>query len=82
VTAVLVTYVLAIVGTLVCLGIAGAVTGGLRVDDDQEFAGLDLSQHSESAYVFGSTGGYGASTHEAFAPRPVAHRAPASITAE
>jgi Amt family ammonium transporter len=52
VLATLFTYGLAIVGTLVCLGIAGAVTGGIRVDQDDEFAGLDLSQHSESAYVF------------------------------
>ena len=57
--AVLLTYVIAIVGTLICLAIAGAVTGGIRVDEDDEFAGLDLSQHSESAYVFGaSAGGY------------------------
>jgi Amt family ammonium transporter len=61
--AVLVTYVLAIVGTLVCLGITSAVTGGLRVNEDDEFAGLDLSQHSENAYVFapgGSSGVVGA----------------------
>jgi Amt family ammonium transporter len=49
-----VTYGLAIVGTLVCLGIAGLVTGGIRVDEDAEFAGLDLSQHSETAYVLGA----------------------------
>jgi Amt family ammonium transporter len=55
--ATLITYVLAIVGTLACLGITGAVTGGLRVSDDDEYTGLDLSQHSESAYTFGS-GGY------------------------
>ena len=57
--AILVTYGLAIVGTLVCLGIAGLLTGGIRVDEDAESAGLDLSQHSESAYVLGtSAGGY------------------------
>jgi len=50
--ATLFTYGIAIVGTLVCLGIAGAVTGGIRVEEDDEFAGLDLSQHSENAYVF------------------------------
>jgi Amt family ammonium transporter len=52
--AVLATYGLAIVGTLVCLGITGLVTGGIRVDEDAEFAGLDLSQHSETAYVLGA----------------------------
>jgi Amt family ammonium transporter len=57
IVATLLSYALAIVGTLVCLGITGAVTGGLRVSDDDEYAGLDLSQHSESAYTFGS-GGY------------------------
>jgi Amt family ammonium transporter len=46
------TYGIAIVGTLACLGIAGVLTGGVRVDEDAEFAGLDLSQHSENAYVF------------------------------
>ncbi len=48
------TYGIAIVGTLVCLGIAGLLTGGIRVDQDDEFAGLDLSQHSENAYVLGA----------------------------
>jgi Amt family ammonium transporter len=57
VAAVLVTYGVAIGGSLVCLGITAAVTGGLRVDEDDEFAGLDLSQHSENAYAF-ATGGY------------------------
>jgi Amt family ammonium transporter len=74
VLAVLVTYLVAIGGTLVCLGITSAVTGGLRVNEDDEFAGLDLSQHSENAYVF-ATGGYGSSMPEAFAARPVEPRA-------
>src|SRR5690349_3654381 len=74
VTAVAVTYAIAIAGTLVCLGIAGAVTGGLRVSEDDEFAGLDLSQHSENAYVL-ATGGYGATLSQTFAARPVEHRA-------
>ncbi len=55
--AVLATFVLAIVGSLVCLALTSLVTRGLRVDQDGEFSGLDLSQHSESAYVFGA-GGY------------------------
>jgi Amt family ammonium transporter len=52
--ATLLTYALAIVGSLICLGIAGALTGGIRVDEDAEFSGLDLSQHSENAYVMGA----------------------------
>jgi Amt family ammonium transporter len=75
VLAVLATYVIAIVGTFICLGIAGAVTGGLRVTDDDEFAGLDLSQHSENAYLF-ATGGYGGmGSSEAFGARPAHHSA-------
>ena len=54
VLATLLTYGLAIVGSLICLGIAGAVCGGIRVDEDAEFSGLDLSQHSENAYVMGA----------------------------
>jgi ammonium transporter, Amt family len=54
VLAILMTYGLAIVGTLICLGIAGVLTGGVRVDEDGEFAGLDLSQHSETAYAMGA----------------------------
>jgi Amt family ammonium transporter len=72
--AVLATYALAIVGTLLCLGIASLVTGGLRVSDDDEFAGLDLSEHSENAYVFVS-GGFGTTVSEAFMARPAEHRA-------
>jgi Amt family ammonium transporter len=71
--AVAVTYAIAVAGTFVCLGIAGAVTGGIRVNEDDEFAGLDLSQHSENAYVF-ATGGYGSTLSEAFAARPAEHR--------
>ncbi len=66
--AVILTYVLAVAGTLLCLAVTGAVTGGVRANEDDEFAGLDLSQHSESAYMF-ATGGYGG--HPAGAARPV-----------
>jgi Amt family ammonium transporter len=76
ISAVGVTYVLAIVGSLVCLGVTSAVTGGLRVSEDDEFAGLDISQHSENAYVF-ATGGYESATSGAFAPRPVGQHSPA-----
>jgi Amt family ammonium transporter len=69
-----VTYLLAIVGSLACLAVAGAITGGLRVNEDDEFAGLDLSQHSENAYAF-ATGGYGGGTSDAFAARQTHHAA-------
>jgi Amt family ammonium transporter len=74
IAAVAVTYAIAIVGTLVCLGITSVVTGGVRVNEDDEFAGLDLSQHSENAYLFGSSG-YGGAGHEVLGARPVRHHA-------
>ena len=74
VLAVLVSYGLAIVGTLVCLALTSLVVGGLRVSDDHEFAGLDLSQHSENAYVF-ATGGYGGGTSFSSPGSPHEHRA-------
>ena len=39
---------------------------GLRVTEEDEFAGLDLSQHSENAYAF--EGGYGGVGVHAEAP--------------
>jgi Amt family ammonium transporter len=52
IVAVLATYVLAIVGTWVILKVVDAIVG-LRVSDEDEVVGLDLSQHSETAYVLG-----------------------------
>ena len=54
--AVLATYVLAIVATVIILKVVDAVCG-LRVSAEDEVAGLDLSQHSETAYSAG--GGFG-----------------------
>jgi Amt family ammonium transporter len=45
------TIAFAVVGTTVILFALKAVMG-LRVTEDEELLGLDLSQHSESAYVF------------------------------
>jgi Amt family ammonium transporter len=47
------TIVFAVVGTAVILLVLKAVMG-LRVTEQEERMGLDLSQHSESAYVLGS----------------------------
>jgi ammonium transporter, Amt family len=52
IVAVLATFVLAIVATFVILKVVDALVG-LRVADEDEVAGLDLSQHSETAYAFG-----------------------------
>ncbi len=57
VVAVLASWVLAFAGTFVILKILDA-TMGLRVSEDDELAGLDLSQHSETAYAF-EISGYG-----------------------
>ena len=47
--AVLISVVFAFVGTLIILAIVGAITG-LRVSEEDERTGLDLSQHDEKAY--------------------------------
>jgi len=44
-------WVLAIVGTLILLKIVDA-TVGLRVSEDHEIMGLDLSQHGEEGYYW------------------------------
>jgi ammonium transporter, Amt family len=46
---VLIAWVLAIVGTLIILKVVDA-TIGLRVSEDQEVQGLDLTQHGEEGY--------------------------------
>jgi Amt family ammonium transporter len=48
---VLIAWALAIVGTLVILKIVDVVVG-LRVSEDQEIQGLDLSQHGEEGYYW------------------------------
>jgi hypothetical protein len=55
------------VATYVILKVVDALVG-LRVSDEDEMAGLDLSQHSETAYSMGG-GQYGefSSTTGAFA---------------
>jgi ammonium transporter, Amt family len=57
IVAVLSTYALAAVGTVIILKIVDAVVG-LRVNEEDEVSGLDLSQHSETAYTLGGGGSY------------------------
>jgi Amt family ammonium transporter len=52
--AVVVTWVLAAVMTAIILKVLDGVMG-LRVSDEEELAGLDLSQHSETAYALGGS---------------------------
>jgi Amt family ammonium transporter len=54
IVAILATYVLAIVATVIILKIVDAVVG-LRVTEEDEVSGLDLSQHSETAYTLGGS---------------------------
>jgi len=49
---VLASYAIAAVMTAVVLKVVDAIVG-LRVPEEDEVVGLDLSQHSETAYVFG-----------------------------
>jgi len=42
------------VATIVILLALNAIMGSLRVADEEEYTGLDLSQHSETAYEFGA----------------------------
>ncbi len=48
---ILVTVVIAVIGTLICYFIAKALSGGsIRVNTKEEMLGLDITQHGESAY--------------------------------
>ena len=47
---IVVTVIIAIIGTLFCYGLTRLVTGNIRVDAKDEILGLDISQHGESAY--------------------------------
>jgi Amt family ammonium transporter len=42
--------------TFIILTVLKMVFGSLRVSEEEEFEGLDLSQHSESAYTLGASG--------------------------
>jgi Amt family ammonium transporter len=68
-----VTLLLAVVGTAIIAFIVKAVLG-LRVSEEVEIAGLDLTEHGEEGYhdSFGGsiTGGYGSSSHMVAASEP------------
>ena len=48
--------VFAPVMTFIILSVLKLVFGSLRVSEEEEYEGLDLSQHSETAYALGSSG--------------------------
>jgi Amt family ammonium transporter len=55
------TAVFAPLVTIVILLVLRAIFGSLRLDEESEFLGVDLSEHSETAYMFGSASGSPAS---------------------
>jgi Amt family ammonium transporter len=55
------TAVFAPVATLVILLLLRMIFGSLRLDEESEFVGVDLAEHSETAYMFGSASGSPAS---------------------
>jgi Amt family ammonium transporter len=61
IVAVLATWIFAFIGALILLKLVDVVIG-LRVGEEQEIMGLDLSQHDESAYSLSMAGttGFGA----------------------
>jgi Amt family ammonium transporter len=62
-----ITAAFAPLATLAILLALRALFGDLRVGEEAEFEGLDLSEHSESAYVFGAASGTPASHGEGHA---------------
>jgi Amt family ammonium transporter len=70
---VLVTMVFAFVGSLILLKIVDALVG-LRVHEEDEVLGLDLSQHDENAYTLGLVGSAGSAGGSGF----FGHRPPPS----
>jgi Amt family ammonium transporter len=53
--------VFAPVATIAILLLLRAIFGSLRLDEESEFLGVDISEHSETAYMFGSASGSPAS---------------------
>jgi len=64
---VLFTATFAPLATLVILYALKMVFGNLRLDEEAEFAGVDLAEHSETAYVFGAASGTAVMHHDSSA---------------
>jgi Amt family ammonium transporter len=77
---VLATWVFAFIGALILLKLVDAVLG-LRVHEEDEVMGLDLSQHNENAYALGMVGGagFGAGLGAVQPREPVAHMPSAGV---
>jgi Amt family ammonium transporter len=61
IVAVLATWIFAFIGSVILLKVVDLMIG-LRVEDEHEIMGLDLSQHNENAYALSLAGttGFGA----------------------
>ena len=71
---VLATWAFAFLGTLV-IGKAVDAVMGLRVHEEDEHAGLDLSQHNENAYALGMMGEGGHLAGHGLPAGPMGHPA-------
>jgi len=74
-TSIAFTATFAPLATIAILLALRAVFGNLRLDEEAEFVGIDLAEHSETAYVFGTASGTSAahlsdSSHAVVAPMP------------
>jgi Amt family ammonium transporter len=65
---ILATWAFAFLGSYVLLKVVDALVG-LRVTEEEEFLGLDVSQHSENAYAF-EVSGYGGGHSPSAEPAP------------
>jgi len=68
---------IAVVGTLIILKVLDAVMG-LRVSQQEELQGLDVSQHGEEAYIQSSTVSISSSTGDARLPYAPPHKVPST----
>jgi len=57
--------------TIAILLVLRAIFGSLRLEEEAEFDGVDLSEHSETAYVFGAASGSPTAHGPALAAAPV-----------
>lgn len=73
------TALFAPLATLAILFLLRALFGSLRADDEAEFVGLDLAEHSESAYEFGTASGTATAHMTAVSPAPVPVPATAKV---
>jgi Amt family ammonium transporter len=65
----LATWIFAFVGSFILLKLVDALVG-LRIDEDEEVLGLDLSQHDENAYALGLVGSAGHAGWPGMSQRP------------